>query len=259
MRLDPAVASSGVALIAREEVGSTNSEAMALARGGQRGPLWITARGQSAGRGRRGRVWVSEPGNLYASLLLTDPAPPERAAELSFVAALAVFDAVAALAPDITSGLALKWPNDLLFEGKKLAGILIEGEGAAVVVGIGVNCAHHPKEAAFPAIDLAAAGVLVTVEGLFETLSAAMERRLAQWNRSVGFHSIRTDWLERAAGLGGPLRVSLPEGEHAGQFETIDARGRLVLRRPDGAAEMITAGEVFALSATRPRRAAAER
>src|SRR5499433_93665 len=111
MWLDPAVASAGVALLERDTVGSTNAEALALARLGERGPLWITARSQSAGRGRRGRTWVSEPGNLYATLLLTDPGPPEHAAQLSFVAVLAVHDALVALALAVRPWLAFKWPN----------------------------------------------------------------------------------------------------------------------------------------------------
>ena len=142
MDLAPGAAAAGVGLISCDTVGSTNAEALAYARSGERGPLWITARAQSAGRGRRGRAWFSEPGNLYATLLLTDPAPPGRAAELSFVAALAVYDAIARLAPALTPRLALKWPNDVLCEGRKLAGILIEAEGTAplvMAIGIGVN------------------------------------------------------------------------------------------------------------------------
>ena len=139
MQLAPGAAAAGVGLISRDTVGSTNAEALALARAGERGPLWITARAQSAGRGRRGRTWVSEPGNLYASLLLTDPAPPERAAQLAFVAALAVHDAIAATAPALASELAFKWPNDVLLGGAKLAGILIEAEGAPLVVAIGIG------------------------------------------------------------------------------------------------------------------------
>src|ERR1700693_4292463 len=105
---------AGVRHITYETLGSTNSEALALARAGERGPIWITARRQSAGRGRRGRGWGSEAGNLYASLLLTNPAPSEKAAELSFVTALAVYDAVVALDKSIAGRLALKWPNDVL-------------------------------------------------------------------------------------------------------------------------------------------------
>src|SRR5476651_47365 len=116
MKLDPAAAAAGVRLIERDTVGSTNTEALGLARAGESGPLWVTARAQSAGRGRRRRAWVSESGNLYASLLLSDPSSLERAAELSFVAALAVHDAVAALAGPLAVRLALKWPNDVLID-----------------------------------------------------------------------------------------------------------------------------------------------
>ena len=128
---------------------------------GERGPLWVTAAEQTAGRGRRGRPFVSERGNLYASLLLTDPSPADRAAELSFVAALALHDAVCELAATLASRIRFKWPNDLICDGAKFAGILVEGEGAsgrplAAVVGIGVNCAHHPAGMAYPAPDLAA-------------------------------------------------------------------------------------------------------
>ena len=258
MRLDPAVSAAGVKLVERDTVGSTNTEALALARAGERGPLWIVARGQSAGRGRRGRVWVSEPGNLYASLLLTDPSPPERAAELSFVAALAVHDAIVAVVPTGAARLALKWPNDVLIDGQKFSGILIEGEGGSVVIGIGINCAHHPQDASYPATDLAAAGFPVTIENVFAELSNAMMRRLVQWDRGRAFDAIRTDWLAHAAGLGGPMRVALAEGECVGQFETVDERGRLILRQPDGALETITAGDVFALATERRQLAAGE-
>ena len=187
-------------VFARDAVGSTNAEAFALANAGEPAPFWIAARSQTAGRGRRGRSWTSEPGNLYASLLLSDPSPPERAAELSFVAALAAYDAVAEVA-GLAGRLAIKWPNDVLCDGAKLAGILIEGQGASVVVGIGINCAHHPAGTPYPATDLAACGVRVSPDRLFEALASAMRRRLAQWDRGTGFASIRADWLARAAGL----------------------------------------------------------
>jgi BirA family transcriptional regulator, biotin operon repressor / biotin---[acetyl-CoA-carboxylase] ligase len=247
MELAPGAAAAGVGLIACETVGSTNSEALAYARAGERGPLWITARTQTAGRGRRGRVWVSEPGNLYATLLLTDPAPAERAAQLSFVAALAVRDAIAALAPAVAPRLALKWPNDVLCTGAKLAGILIEAEGIqplVVAVGIGVNCRHHPAETDFAATDLAAAGAAVTAEELFAALSLAMVHRLTEWEG--GFAPIRTAWLRHA--LGGALRVRLGAREFDGHFETLDEAGRLMLRLPDGRLEAIAAGEVFPIA-----------
>src|SRR5947209_11937916 len=159
MKLEPRATAAGVRLIAHEVLGSTNAEALNLARQGERGPLWVTARRQSAGRGRRGRAWISPPGNLYATLLLTAPAPGERWPQLSFVAALAVHDALVEVASDCRPLMAIKWPNDLLLAGAKFAGVLIEGEGdGAVAVGIGVNCARHPADTDYPATDLAAAG-----------------------------------------------------------------------------------------------------
>jgi BirA family biotin operon repressor/biotin-[acetyl-CoA-carboxylase] ligase len=245
MQLDPTASAAGVRLVTHDTIGSTNAEGLRLARTGERGPLWITARSQTAGRGRRGRLWVSEPGNLYASLVLADPAPPERFPELSFVAALALHDALSGRIPGLSARLGLKWPNDLLIDRHKLAGILVEGEGAAVVIGIGVNCVHHPAGTDFPATDLAAAGVRATPEGLFAPLSAAMAARLAQWNRGAGFAAIRSDWLARATGLGKPIRVAAAEGDLTGQFETVDQSGRLVLRLPDGTMRAVTAGDVF--------------
>ena len=246
MQLAPDAAAAGVGLIACETLGSTNSEALARARAGATGPLWITARTQTAGRGRRGRTWVSEPGNLYATLLLTDPAPPERAAQLSFVAALAVHDAIVACAPVLAPRLAFKWPNDVMLDGAKLAGILIEAEGTRplmVAVGIGVNCRHHPAATDLAATDLAAAGVGVAPEELFRALSVAMADRLRQWHE--GFTGVRTAWLDRAGGLGGNLTARLGTRELIGRFETLDEAGRLLLRLPDGALETIAAGEVF--------------
>lgn len=244
MQLDPTAAAAGARLITHDAIGSTNEEALRLARAGERAPLWITAQRQTAGRGRRGRAWVSEPGNLYASLLLADPSTPDRFPELSFVAALALHDAVTARIPGLAGRVALKWPNDLLIDRNKFAGILVEGEGATVVIGLGVNCVHHPAGTEHPATDLAAAGVRATPESLFTHLSATMLARLAQWDRGAGFAAIRSDWLGRAAGLGKPVRVTTADGELAGLFEGMDASGRLVLRLPDGTMRAVAAGDV---------------
>ena len=237
-------------LISHELLTSTNAEALALARAGERGPLWVTAGRQSAGRGRRGRTWVSEPGNLFASLLLTDPPPAEHWPEYSFVAALATHDAVAELAAGLRPKLAIKWPNDLLLAGKKFAGILVEGEGVGegvVAIGIGVNCVSHPAATDYPATDLAAAGASVTAEALFSALSIKMLGRLAQWNRGEHFSTIRADWLARAAGLGEVVRVQLADRELAGRFETLDDAGRLVLALAAGGRQTVAAGDVVAL------------
>ncbi len=241
-----------------DTVDSTNAEALRQARAGVRGPLWIAAAVQTAGRGRRGRAWVSPPGNLHASLLLVDPAPAAVAPQLAFVAGLAVHDACAAVAPGVAPALALKWPNDLLCGGRKLAGILIEGEGEPVVaaMGIGVNCRHHPAAVETPATDLAEQGATVAATALLQALAAAMAARIRQWDRGEGFGAIRAGWLARAAGLGHMMRARLPDRETRGVFEAIDAAGRLLLRRADGGLEIVTAGEVFPVLETAPQDAA---
>ncbi len=250
MQLAARAIAAGVGLTICDAVASTNAEALACARGGERGPRWITALSQSAGRGRRGRTWVSPPGNLYASLLLSDPAAPQHAAQISFVAALAVHDALTACAPALASELALKWPNDVLCGGDKLAGILIEGEGGkplSVAVGIGVNVRHHPADTELRATNLAAHSVAVTVEEVLSQLSGGMLDRLAQWDRGAGFAAIRDDWLARAAGLGREIRVRLQNAELVGQFTDLDAFGRLLLTRADGTVTAVAAGDVFPL------------
>lgn len=248
IELDPRASAAGVRLVTHDVVASTNADALARARQGERGPLWVVAARQTAGRGRRGRKWVSEPGNLYATLLLTDPALAEYWPQLSFVAALAIHDAVVEIAPALKPELAIKWPNDLLLSGKKFAGILIEGENGhdgVVVVGIGVNCVRHPLRVDHPATDLAEAGAAIVPEALFRALSAKMIGRLAQWNRGEGFSTVRADWLARAVGLGKDIVVRLPDRELAGIFEALDERGALILRRSDGSSATITAGDVF--------------
>jgi BirA family transcriptional regulator, biotin operon repressor / biotin---[acetyl-CoA-carboxylase] ligase len=237
-----------------DSVDSTNAEALRRARGGARGPLWVVAATQTAGRGRRGRAWASPPGNLYASLLLVDPAPAAVAPQLAFVAGLAVHDACAALAPSLVEALRLKWPNDLLCRGAKIAGILIEGEGGAgvgggavvaAVIGIGVNCRHHPGAVEHPATDFAAQGVPLAAPALLDALRRTMAARLAEWDRGAGFVAIRGAWLAKAAGLGQPIRARLPDREVSGVFEALDDAGRLILRIADGRCEVITAAEVF--------------
>jgi BirA family biotin operon repressor/biotin-[acetyl-CoA-carboxylase] ligase len=250
MQLDPRASAAGVRLIAHEVLISTNVEALALARQGERGPLWITAARQTGGRGRRGRTWVSEPGNLFASLLLTDPAPAEHWPELALVAALAIHDAVAEVAPALRPRLTIKWPNDLLLDGKKFGGILIEGEGGedgAVAVGIGINCVSHPADTDYPATDLADGGAGVSAETLFSELSAKMLGRVAQWNQGEHFGTIRADWLARASGIGESIRVRVADQELVGRFETLDEAGRLVLVLPEGGRKTIAAGDVVEL------------
>ncbi len=249
MELASPAAAAGVRLVSLDAVGSTNVEALQLARRGDCGPVWVTAARQTAGRGRRGSAWSSEPGNLYASLLVTDVAPPPHLPELCFVVALAVRDAICSVAPALAPVLKLKWPNDLLLDGAKIVGILIEaervGDATATVIGIGINCAHHPQDTPYAATSLGAHDAVITPAQMFKALSSAMIERIAMWNRGDRFAAIREEWLSCAAGIGGDIVVRLPNRQLSGKFESLDQAGRLMLRMPQGHLEAITAGEVF--------------
>lgn len=234
----------GTGLLRLDEIDSTNCEARRRAEAGdaEHGPLWITAVRQTAGRGRRGRVWQGGAGNLAATLLLRPEAPPAAAAQLGFAAALAVADLAMASAPD--AAIAVKWPNDVLADGKKLSGILLEAGTGWLAIGIGINLAEHPVETEFPATSLAALGV--TPPAADDAL-AVLAARFAHWHalwRTQGFEPLRAAWLARAGGLGAPIRARLPHEERRGAFEGIDATGALLLREASGV-RAITAGEVF--------------
>ncbi len=246
MRLNAGV--QGYRVESFEELGSTNDEAMARARAGEPGKLWIVAARQNAGRGRLGRVWSSPTGNLHTSLLLIDPAPPHVAPQLGFVAGVALIDA----ARDLTGAgarLKLKWPNDVLFDGGKLAGILLEatqlpGGAFACVVGIGVNCASCPEGLPYPASDLSTFGAAASRENLFSALATRFAATFETWNAGKRFSVIREAWLASAAGLGAEIEVGLPEKRLKGRFKTIDAQGRLVLEAEAGETN-IEAGDIF--------------
>ncbi len=230
-------------------VGSTNDLALEAAAAGEPGPLWITADRQLQGRGRQGRRWISEPGNLYASLLLTPAARPAATAQLSLVAAVALTDAMAQVSgPAFGGRLAIKWPNDVLLDKRKVAGILSEARPVdgrqVVVIGFGVNCAHAPALSDYPTTSLAAAGTPVAPDALWAQLAAAMADRLAMWDGGAGFAAIRAAWLARAPGLGQPMSVRLAGQTVRGQFAGIDNDGRLVLNGPAGEVT-ITAGDVI--------------
>ncbi|MCI0467401.1 MAG: biotin--[acetyl-CoA-carboxylase] ligase [Beijerinckiaceae bacterium] len=244
-----------------DELASTNSEALARARERDPGRLWIAASSQTAGRGRNGRRWESPLGNLHASLLLIDPAPPRKAAELGFAAGVAAAHALR----DFLSGdtrIAIKWPNDILHDGAKLCGILLESatlpDGRfACVAGFGVNCRAHPENTPYPATDLGAiTGEPAAPEEIFALLSAQMAHWLDIWARGAGFASIRAEWLSLAAGLGAWVSVKLPARTVEGIFETIDTSGRLILGRQLGK-EAIEAGDVFFSRPSRVTAAAA--
>lgn len=229
-----------------DELDSTNSEAARLAQSGEAGPLWILAERQTAGRGRRGRVWQGAPGNLAATLLLTTDKSPAEVAQIAFVTALAVADMAAAFVePNLVK---LKWPNDLLIGGAKAAGILIESGASPsgrqwLAIGIGVNLASGPTDTPYPATALADHGTTPNRDEAVSTLDAAFVHWLAIWDQS-GFEPIRAAWTARAYGLDQPCTVQLPDRSVTGVNEGLDVDGALLLR-VGGARERITAGDVI--------------
>lgn len=238
---------AGYRLSRHVELDSTSSEARRLAEAGEQGPLWIMAERQTAGRGRRGRVWETLTGNLAATLLLRPKAAGEAVGQLSFAAALAVADTAAHFAPQ--AAITLKWPNDVLGDGRKLAGILLESgqdaTGPWLTVGIGINLASAPEGTEFPATAIAGLGVAPPSQDAALTLLAG---RFAHWYdgwMNGGFETLRTAWLVRAGGLGLPIRARLANQEtRHGLFEGIDHNGALLLNE-QGRISAISAGEVF--------------
>lgn len=242
----------GYQLVALDSVDSTNEEAKRLAGQGAEDGTIVWALEQTAGRGRRGRSWVSPRGNLYASLLLCPECPAPQAAQLSFVAALGLHDAVAGVVPPMAE-LACKWPNDLLLNGRKVAGILLEsrmsGERADdpvdwLIIGMGVNIATFPEASEFPATSLAAEGAPALEPGaLLESYARHFLVWLDRW-LNEGFEPIRTEWLAHARGRGEAVTVRLTGETLQGTFVDLDADGALVVETGDGR-RRITAGDVF--------------
>jgi len=219
-------------------VDSTNAEAMRRAGAGERGPLWIVAEAQTTGRGRSGRVWTSEPGNLHASLLVTLTLPAPRAYQLALVAGIAVHDALLEVARPALTGLGLKWPNDILIDGEKAGGILIESSavaaGLAAVIGIGVNLARAPEGLGRPVTSLAAHGADVSAERLLDAIAASSEVWLAIWAEGAGFETVREAWLKRAHPLGERMSIDTGSERIGGIFMGLDREGALVLETGDG-------------------------
>lgn len=213
------------------------------------GNLWITAETQQAGKARRGRTWVSEAGNLFASLLLINNAPSANISTLPFVASLAVAEAVkVCLVPDTTQ-ISIKWPNDVLFNDKKLSGILLEASALpqgrqAVVIGCGINCTSAPQNPLYPATSLACEGHPVEPATLFQHLASSMHHYLTLWDGGRGFSKIRQQWLAQAAGLGKPIVARFDDHSQNGVFLDIDKQGLLVLETDNGK-KLISAADIF--------------
>src|SRR6516225_3193468 len=255
-KLGPRAASKGYRLAAFDQIGSTNAEAMTRAREGERGPMWFVTTEQTAGRGRRNRPWIAPRGNLASSILEVMDTTPLVAATLGFAAGLA---AQAALRKVSTAALQagserpdflLKWPNDVLAQGKKIVGINLEaemvaGDRLAVVVGIGTNVVGAPEGTPTPAVSLAALGVQISAEELFMALSDAWVEFRGIWDNGRGFAEIRRLWLERAAGLGEKVAIHIGSTTLEGIFDTIDDSGCLIVRTADGRRVPVAAGDVY--------------
>lgn len=240
----------GFHLVARKTVTSTMDEARQLAEQGAGDKTLVWALEQRGGRGRRGRVWVSPPGNVYSSLLLRPrKLRPTQGTELSFLTALAVAETVAGFltAP---RDVACKWPNDILIDDAKCAGILLESlsgpDGAIrwIVVGAGINVASAPAGTEYPATSLASSGAHADVATVLAAYIDRFAVWLARWE-AEGFAPLRTAWLGWVKGRGRPIRVRLDDRVMEGIFESIDESGALVLVKADGTPERILAGDVF--------------
>lgn len=231
-----------------EEVGSTNREAFARAEAGETGPLWIVARRQTAGRGRSGRRWTSDIGNLYASLLMRLPCPPAAVPQLSLLTGVAVIDAIAEAAGAALPGLRLKWPNDVLVGQAKCTGILAESlagqDAVTAVVGIGINLASHPPDIGREATHLAAHGVQIAPEAMLGHLAPAVQGWLDVWDCGAGFARVRAAWLERAGPVGEGCAVNAGAERIAGTFLGLDPNGALLLRDERGQERTVTFGDV---------------
>jgi BirA family biotin operon repressor/biotin-[acetyl-CoA-carboxylase] ligase len=242
---------AGFRLVCLPSVASTNDELRRRAEAGAAPGLVVVAEEQTEGRGRYGRRWTSPPGNLHASVLLRQDRPLAEIAQLSLVAGLALVDALAAHAPGLLDAR-LKWPNDLLIGGAKVAGILLESGGPDprrpwVIVGSGVNVASAPVDTPYPATSLLREGFaglapLDLLASYLQALSAWLDR----W-QDQGFAGIRTAWRARAFGLGGMIRLRLEREEVYGRFVDLGAGGALLIEEADGRRREITAGEIFYL------------
>jgi BirA family biotin operon repressor/biotin-[acetyl-CoA-carboxylase] ligase len=233
--------------VLRDSVGSTSDEAKALAAAGAPHGTLVWAREQTAGRGRLDRQWQSPRGNLYTSCILRPGVAPARAAELGFVAALAVAETVRALLP-ATVPVALKWPNDVLVDGGKVAGILLEAQSGPnglvdwLVLGMGINIVAAPENTPYRAVALQPLGAVADAGMVLELLYGALAERLDDW-RDGGFARIRTRWLDRARGLGQQIEVRQGDGIVSGRFVDLDHDGALVLETAEGR-RRITTGDV---------------
>jgi BirA family transcriptional regulator, biotin operon repressor / biotin---[acetyl-CoA-carboxylase] ligase len=226
-----------------DKIGSTNDEARRLAIEGAPHGTVVHADEQTSGRGRLSHTWFSPPGNLYLSILLRTSQPAARTAELSFVAALSVADAVEALLPRQTRAM-LKWPNDVLVGGAKIAGILLEQVDEATIMGIGLNVLEAPSNTAYKTTTIVASGGIASVDGARDILLQRLGQHLAVW-QADGFAPIREQWLGRSYPVGAAIRANSGGHPVGGHFAGLDVDGALLLDTPQGRLRIV-AGEVVA-------------
>lgn len=232
-------------------VDSTNDEVIRLAQNGAPDGTWVVADEQTAGRGRRGRPWQSTRGNLFCTGLLRLTSGEGPVSQLSFLIALALYDALSQWVA--TDRLRLKWPNDVLLDGRKVSGILLESAGSWqpgdrwVAAGIGVNLVVYPENMERPAISLAAAGIAPPRPmAIAERLATAVEHWRREW-RAGGFGALRNAWLARATGIGNRIEVRLPDETLVGTFSDLAEDGALLLQLDSGAVRTIHSGDVFGI------------
>ena len=259
--LGPKAAIRGYRVHGFDSVGSTSTEAAKAAQAGDVGDVWFCALEQTAGRGRRGRPWQTIHGNLAASLLVVPECDPAIAATLGFVAGVALHRALGDFVPgarlktgidgaEFAGGrIALKWPNDVLADGGKLSGMLLEAQkrpdgGLAIVIGIGVNVVAAPDGLPYPATSLRQLGIEADAAKVFGALSDAWVDAYEAWDQGRGTGAILEQWRAAAAGIGGEVAVSRDGDVVRGIFETIDEAGRLIVRANDNSRIAITAGDV---------------
>lgn len=244
---------SGYSQICLAEIDSTNSEALRRAGDGAGSHLWIRAIEQTAGRGRHGRGWESQSGNLYASLLLRPRCPLETGVQLAFVAGVVLFESVATFGGGLAKRLVLKWPNDLLLDGEKLGGILLESVQApgssepVIVIGTGLNLASHPATTEMPATDLTAHEFTVSADEAFTHLARYTAEWLDVWANGKGWNAVRSAWKERSLPAGSAMRVKTGDRDIQGIYAGIDENGALVITAAGNKEIKISAGDVFLL------------
>ncbi len=232
-----------------KETASTNALCLEYAASGEFGNLWVTAEHQTHGKGSRGREWASSTGNLFASLLLTNPSDKSRLADLTFIAAISVRDAIEAFNVSGNT-VKVKWPNDVLLNQRKCSGILLESvhyhEQTYVVMGIGVNCQDFPQNTLHQATSLFAEGIEVSASRFFLTLADTVADNIALWDKGNNFTGIRKKWLNNVYGIGKAISVYIPSQQRIdGIFNSIDDDGYMLLQTDDGIKQISTADIFF--------------